>query len=193
MPVLKILVIPGSIRSGSLNVRLAAAITRELAASHVDVTRASLGDHALPLYDGDAEYRSGVPREAVSLKRLISLQHGVVFVSPEYNASVSPLLKNTIDWIGRAHDRGEERGEVFRNRAFAIASASTKTLGGVHGLLALRQVLTLGCGAHVIPAQLAVAHAAQAFGELGELKSASDAENLSLMAAQLIDVAQRMM
>lgn len=193
MPVLKILVIPGSLRSGSLNVRLAAAIVRELASAHVDVTRVSLADHPLPLYDGDAEYKSGVPREAVNLKRLIGLQHGVVFVSPEYNASMPPLLKNAIDWIGRVHDRGEQRGDVFRKRAFAIASASTKATGGVHGLVALRQSLTLGCGAQVIPTQLAVAHAAQAFGELDELKTASDAENLRLMAAQLIDVAQRMM
>lgn len=193
MPVLKILIIPGSVRSGSVNVRLAAAIARELAAAHVDVTRLSLADHVLPLYDGDVEYRSGVPREAVNLKRLIGLQHGAVFVGPEYNASVSPLLKNAIDWISRVRERSEDRGDVFRKRAFAIASASKKAGGGLHGLIALRQALTLGCGAHVIPAQLAVANADEAFGELDDLKNEADAENLRLMTAQLIDVAQRMM
>jgi chromate reductase len=193
MSVLKILVIPGSIRAGSVNVRLAAAITRELAASHVDVTRISLADHALPLYDGDVELKSGAPREAVNLKRLIGLQHGVAFVGPEYNASVAPLLKNAIDWISRVRERGEERGSVFRNRVFAIASASNRSSGGLHGLDALRQALTLGCGAQVIPAQLAVANADQAFGELDELKDSKDAEKLRLMAAQLIDIAQRMM
>lgn len=193
MSVLKILVVPGSVRSGSLNARLAGAIARELAAAHVDVVRISLADHALPLYDGDSEKNAAMPRAAINLKRLIGLQHGVILVSPEYNASVPPLLKNAIDWISRVRERGEEPGDVFRGRVFAIASASTRPAGGAHGLAALRQTLTLGCGAHVIPAQLAVANGDAAFGAFDELKDPGDAGAMQRMVTQLIDVAQRMM
>src|ERR1700749_5032711 len=98
MSVLKILVIPGSLRTGSHNAKLAAAAAYEFARAGIDVTRISLADFPLPIYDGDLQAKSGVPRHAVNLKRMIASHHGVLFVSPEYNASVPPLLKNAIDW-----------------------------------------------------------------------------------------------
>jgi NAD(P)H-dependent FMN reductase len=91
MPALKILVIPGSIRTGSINARLAAVAVKELALLDVDVTLISLGDYPLPIYDGDLEAKSGVPANAVNLKRMIGAHHGVFIVSPEYNSSVPPL------------------------------------------------------------------------------------------------------
>ena len=83
MSAVKILVIPGSLRSGSRNVRLAAAAAYEFAQAGVDVTRISLGDFPLPIYDGDLQVKSGVPKNAVNLKRMIGAHHGVLFVTPE--------------------------------------------------------------------------------------------------------------
>ena len=123
MSALKILVIPGSLRSGSLNAKLAAAAAHEFALAGVEVTRISLGDFPLPIYDGDLQTKSGVPKNAVNLKRMIGAHHGVLIVTPEYNSSVPPLVKNTIDWVSRVQDLRETRGEVFRERAFAIAAA----------------------------------------------------------------------
>ena len=124
MSSLKILVIPGSLRTGSLNARLAAAAAHELAQAGVDVTRLSLGDFPLPIYDGDLQAKSGVPKHAINLKRMIGSHHGVLLVTPEYNSSVPPLVKNTIDWLSRVQDANEARGQVFRERPFAIAAAS---------------------------------------------------------------------
>src|SRR3981189_1678078 len=130
MSALKILVIPGSIRTGSLNARLAAAAAYQFAQAGAEVTRISLGDFPLPIYDGDLQTKSGVPKNAINLKRMIGVHHGVLMVTPEYNSSVPPLVKNTIDWVSRVQDAHESRYQVFRERAFAIAAASESRLGG---------------------------------------------------------------
>ncbi len=150
MAALKILVIPGSLRTGSHNAKLASAAAHEFALAGAEVTRISLADFPLPIYDGDLQNKSGVPKHAINLKRMMGAHHGVLLVSPEYNASVSPLLKNAIDWVSRVQDSHETRGQVFRERAFAIAAASENRLGGTRGLAALRLILT-ACHALVVP------------------------------------------
>jgi chromate reductase, NAD(P)H dehydrogenase (quinone) len=192
MSALKILVIPGSLRSGSLNARLAAVAAHELALAGADVTRISLADFPLPIYDGDLQAKSGVPKQAVNLKRMMAAHHGVLIVTPEYNSSVPALVKNTIDWVSRVQDAHETRGQVFRDRVFAIASASGNRLGGARALAALRLILS-ACHATVIPNQLALAFADDAYDEMDRLKNAADAEGLKALVRQLIDVSQRMM
>jgi NAD(P)H-dependent FMN reductase len=192
MSALKILVIPGSLRSGSLNAKLAAAAAYEFAQAGVEVTRISLGDFPLPIYDGDLQTKSGVPKNAINLKRMMSAHHGVLMVTPEYNSSVPSLVKNTIDWVSRVQDAPEPRGEVFRERAFAIAAASDSRLGGTRSLAALRLILT-ACQATVIPNQLALSFASQAYDDMDRLKHPADIEALAALVRQLIDVCQRMM
>ena len=114
MSALKILVIPGSLRTGSLNARLAAVAAHELAQMGAEVTRISLSDFPLPIYDGDLQAKSGVPKHAVNLKRMIGAHHGALIVTPEHNSSVPALVKNTIDWLSRVQDAHETRGQVFR-------------------------------------------------------------------------------
>jgi chromate reductase len=188
---LKILVIPGSLRTGSHNVKLAAAAAYEFAQAGVDATRISLGDFPLPIYDGDLQAKSGVPKNAVNLKRMIGAHHGVLFVTPEYNSSVPPLLKNMIDWITRVQDTHEIRGQVFRERPFAIAAASEGRLGGTRALAALRLILS-ACHATVIPNQLALSFATQAYDDMDRLKNSADSEALKALVRQLIDFSQRM-
>ncbi len=193
MPAIKILVIPGSLRAGSFNAGLAAVAAKEIALAGVEVTRISLADYPLPIYDADLEVQSGVPDQALDLKRMIGAHHGVLIVSPEYNASVPALLKNAIDWVSRVRERGEPPLQVFQSRAFAIASASAGQFGGLRALMALRQVLALGCGATVIPRQFTLSGADRAFDDNAQLKDTADAEALRALARQLIDVAQQMM
>jgi len=188
---LKILVIPGSLRTGSLNVRLAATIMAEFAEAGVKVRQISLADYPLPIYDGDLEAHSGVPAEAVKLKRMIGAHDGVVLVSPEYNSLPPPLLKNALDWVTRVNERGEPAGHVLRHRPFALASASEGRFGGARGLMMLRLMLT-GCRAMVIPEQLALSFADQAYDERDRLKSGTDRDTLKALVRQLIDVAQEM-
>ena len=192
MSALKILVIPGSLRTGSHNARLAAAAAYELAQAGAEVTRISLGDFPLPIYDGDLQTRSGVPKHAINLKRMIAAHHGVLMVTPEYNSSVPALLKNAIDWVSRVQDPHETRGEVFRQRVFAIAAASESRLGGTRALAALRLILT-ACHAIVIPNQLALGFADQAYDDMDRLKHPADIEALAALVRQLIDVSQRQM
>jgi len=192
MPALKILIIPGSLRTGSLNARLAAVAAHELVQSGAEVTRISLSDFPLPIYDGDLEAKSSVPKHAVNLKRMLGAHHGVLIVTPEYNSSVPALVKNTIDWISRVQDPHETRGQVFRERVFAIASASGGRLGGTRALAALRLILT-ACHASVVPNQLALPFADQAYDEMDHLKHPADSEALKAMVRQLIDQSQRMM
>jgi chromate reductase, NAD(P)H dehydrogenase (quinone) len=192
MSALKILVIPGSLRTGSLNAKLAAAAAHEFAQAGVEVTRISLSDFALPIYDGDLQTKSGVPKNAINLKRMIAAHHGVLIVTPEYNSSVPPLVKNTIDWLTRVQDAHETRGQVFRDRVFAIAAASESRLGGARSLAALRQILS-ACHAMVIPNQLALSFAGEAYDDMDRLKHPADIEALGALVRQLIDFSQRMM
>lgn len=191
MPTVKILVIPGSLRTGSINARLAAVVAKEFALAGVDVTLLSLADYPLPIYDGDLEVKSGVPAHAVNLKRMLGSHHGVVFVTPEYNSSLPPLLKNAIDWITRVEDRNETQGQVFRERVFAMASASEGKLGGSRCLAALRLILS-GCRALVIPNQLALSFADQAYDDRDQLKHKGDVDALKALVTQLIETAQHM-
>jgi len=192
MAALKILVIPGSLRTGSLNEKLAAVATHQFAQAGVEVTRLSIADFPLPIYDGDLQTRAGVPKNAIDLKRMIGAHHGVLIVTPEYNSSVPALLKNTIDWVSRVQDSHESRGQVFRDRAFAIAAASHSRLGGSRALAALRLILS-ACQALVIPNQLALAFADEAYDDRDRLKHPPDIEALDALVRQLIDVSQRLM
>jgi NAD(P)H-dependent FMN reductase len=192
MSVLKILVIPGSFRSGSLNAKLAAAAAHELALAGADVTRISLADFPLPIYDGDLQAKSGVPKHAVNLKRMIGTHHGVLIVTPEHNSSVPALVKNAIDWVSRVQDPHETRGQVFRERVFAIAAASGSRLGGTRALAALRLILS-ACQATVIPSQLALSFAEQAYDDMDHLKHPADVAALQALVRQLIDLSQRVM
>ena len=187
----KILVIPGSTRTGSLNIKLAAAATDELTRAGAEVTRISLGDFPLPIYDADLHAKSGAPKHAINLKRMIGAHQGVLWVTPEHNASVPALVKNTIDWVSRIQEGNEVRGEVFRGRAFAIASASNSRFGGARALAALRLILT-ACQATVIAHQFALSFASEAYDEMDRLKHPPDAEALKVLARQLIEISERL-
>ena len=164
----KILVIPGSLRSASYNVRLAALATKELTLADADVTRISLADYPLPIYDADLAANSGPPANARQAQAArLAAHRGIFIASPEYNASITPLLKNTIDWISVVREPGEAQLAVFQNRAFAIGGASPGRSGALNSLLTLRQVLAIGCRALVVPEQVTIPNAEQAFDEHG--------------------------
>jgi NAD(P)H-dependent FMN reductase len=192
MLVPKILVFAGSIRTASFNARLAALAAKELALTGAEVSRISLEDYPLPIYNGDDEAKSGVPANARNLKQMMAEHQGVFIASPEYNASITPLLKNTIDWISRVRERGEPPLTVFKNRPFALGGASDSPYGAVRSLMALRQVLELGCGALVLPEQITVFRAGEAFDEMDNLKEERAAATLKRVAQRLVDAAREM-
>jgi chromate reductase, NAD(P)H dehydrogenase (quinone) len=186
----KILVIPGSLRAKSYNVRLAALATKELMLADADVTRISLLDYPLPIYDADTAETAGPPPNAVKLKQLMSGHQGVFIASPEYNASITPLIKNTIDWVSAVREGGEAPLAAYQNRVFALGGASPGRSGATHSLLALRQVLAVGCRALVIAEQVTVPNAEQAFDDMDQLKDAQAASQLKLVIRKLVDTAK---
>jgi chromate reductase, NAD(P)H dehydrogenase (quinone) len=188
----KILVMAASLRAGSHNGRLAALVTKELTLAEADVTRISLADYPLPLLDADLPAAAGPPDHAVKLKRMLGAHQGVFIACPEYTASVPPLLKNAIDWVTRVREDGEPAYAAFKDRVFALGCAVPAAAGGVHGLMALRQILQLGCGALVLPEQINVGRAEAAFDEMDNLKDEDLTADLKDMVRRLIELASAM-
>jgi len=192
MPSPKILVLSGSLRPRSHNARLAAWAVKELTLIDVETTRISLEDYPMPIYDPDEEIKSGTPQSAIKLKQMMTAHQGIFIATPEHNASVPAVLKNAIDWVSRVRERGDPAFSAFRNRAFAIASASSEQQGGLRGLAALRDILVLGCGALVIPEQVAVPQADAAFDDMDNPTPNALANALRMELARLVDMARMM-
>jgi NAD(P)H-dependent FMN reductase len=188
----KILVFSGSIRTGSFNANLAAAAAAELARLDVEVSLISLADYPMPIYDGDLETAGGQPENALRLKRQFCAHQGILIASPEYNAGVTPLLKNAIDWVSRVREPGEPPLAAYRNRVFAVCSASPGGFGGIRSQIAVRQSLSLGCGALVIPETCTVSAAHQAFDESGNLRDERTRNTLIACCQSLADKARRL-
>lgn len=169
----RLLFLAGSAREQSFNKKLARLGADIAQANGLPSTFADLGDYPMPVYDGDLEAAEGPPETAERLKNLMLIHQGVFIACPEYNSSVTPLLKNTLDWISRVRAEGEPPLQVFKTRVFAIGAASPGGYGGIRGLMTVRQILQIGLGALVLPAQVAVPRAGDAFGADGHLKDKS--------------------
>lgn len=181
----RILVLPGSVRSDSLNRRLAAEAARILALTNATLTLVDLSDYPLAIYDGDDEEEEGIPEPAMRLAERIADQDGLLLVSPEYNASVSPLLKNAIDWVSRVRKIRGRPTQPFRRLIVALAAASPGRLGGLRGLNALRPICQT-LGAEVLTQQVTLADAAKGFDERGRLRDEHARVALDALVEQLL-------
>ena len=180
----KILVFSGSIRGDSLNSRLAGAATRELSLLDCEVTRITLADYQLPIYDGDLEAQEGIPQKAIELASLFDAHDGIFIASPEYNGSLSPLLKNTIDWVSRVSSRDGKTITPYRGKVGVIAAASPGGMGGIGMLFHLRDIL-IRLGVLVISEQIAVGNAMSGFDELDKLTNERAAGLLTAACKEL--------
>lgn len=177
----KIIIIPGSIRTGSHNTRLGAVFEKKLGELGAEANLISLADYEMPLLNQDDEARHGAPDNACRLAALIAQHQGVVLINPEYNGSFSGLMKNTLDWLSR--DVGVK---VFQNRVFAIAACSPGMLGGIRVLSHARDNL-VSVGADMVTQQLAVGGAANAFADDNTLTNERTAGLLQTVCEKLID------
>ncbi len=180
----KLLFFAGSARNGSHNKRLAKLGATIAEANGIASTVADLGDYPMPLYDADLENTEGVPDNARKLEALMRIHNGVFIACPEYNASITPLLKNTLDWMSRIRSEGGEV-PVFKSRVFALGSSSPGGMGGLRGLTTVRTVLEIGLGALVLPDQFAVPRASDAYDEHGHLKSKDANEQFKTLIQKL--------
>jgi len=115
----RVLAFAGSTRGGSFNKRLVKIAAVGVESAGVSCTLIDLRDYPLPLYDADLEAESGLPGNAVALKDLFLSHQGLLISSPEYNGSISPLLKNAIDWVSRSTEASSDLSP-FRGKVAAI-------------------------------------------------------------------------
>ncbi len=185
MSVARVLVIPGSVRKGGLNLALARHAEQRLAALGAAPTLLDLRALALPIYDGDLEAESGPPPGATALVEAFAAHDAVLVVSPEYNAFPTPLFVNAIDWATRlpAHKA------AMNGKPCALLSASPGMLGGMRSLLALRNFLAINPGLLVIPQQFALAQAPKAWTPEGALADAGQQAALEAVLVALLKTA----
>lgn len=162
---MRLLFFAGSAREGSHNKKLARLGQKIAEANGIEAIFADLADYEMPIYHGDLEEAKGVPERARAFKALLGEYDGVMIVTPEYNAGIPGLLKNTLDWVSRVRTEPN----VYRTRVFAISGTSPGYYGAMRSLLQLREVLAVGLGATVIPQQMALPGAMKAFAEDGSL------------------------
>jgi len=186
----RLLFFAGSVRKASHNKRLAKLAAQIAEANNIAATFVDLADYPMPLYDGDLEAASGQPENAHKLKNLMKAHNGIFIISPEYNASFTPLLKNTLDWVSHIRDDGEAPLEVYRTRVFALGAASPGGMGGLRGLSQLRLVLEIGIGALVLPDQFLLPRAVDAYDEHGHLKNKDQMEQLKTVIQKLARAAR---
>ncbi len=185
----KILTFADITREDSTNKKLAKLANEEIKSQGIAATYLDLKDYPLPVYDGDDELQKGLPENAKKLKQYF-LDHDGIFIScPEYNSSITAVLKNTIDWISRSEQAGGDL-TAFTGKIIAISSAAPGKLGGLRGLVHVRSILSnLGC--IVIPNQLAIHSAFSAFDDAGKLKDEAQAQQFKDVVATLVDTAKR--
>lgn len=167
----RIIAFAGSTRENSYNKRLVSIAANGARESGAHVKLIDLRDFPMPLFDEDLESREGKNEFAREFKQLLMESDGMLISSPEYNGSLSAVLKNAIDWATRA-DEGEAPGSLpaFRGKVISLMSASPGGLGGLRGLVHLRAILG-GLGCIMLPGQLAVSSAYDAFDDTGNLKN----------------------
>lgn len=179
----KIMAFAGSTRNESFNKKIVRIAANAAKAAGADVTAIDLRDYPMPLYDGDLEASSGVPQTAKKLKEIMVGCDGFLIASPEYNSSITGVLKNTIDWVSRPAP-GEPSLVAFTGKSAAIMSASPGALGGLRGLVHLRAILG-NIGVIVLPDQMAISKASDAFDGDGKLKDAKQQSTIEGLGSKL--------
>ncbi|HPA49987.1 MAG TPA: NAD(P)H-dependent oxidoreductase [Thermoanaerobaculia bacterium] len=179
----RILALAGSLRAGSYNRRILALAADGARAAGADVTRIDLRDFPLPVYDADLESASGLPSAALALKERFRAAEGLLFASPEYNSAISGTLKNAFDWVSRPAP-GEKPLACFKGKVAALCAASTGALGGIRGLASVRLILG-NLGVVLLPDQVALPKAAEAFDDDGDVVDPARRKSLMELGAAL--------
>ncbi len=188
MTQVKILAFAGSARKDSFNKKLVRIAAAGATTAGGEVTLIDLKEFPMPLFDQDLEQESGVPEHAVRLKQLFVEHDGLLISAPEYNSSITALLKNSIDWVSRPGPAGDEPPLVaFRGKTAALLSASPGGLGGLRGLVHVRSILA-NIGVLVLPDQVAISKAFEAFADDGQLIDERKQTQVEKLGAELVRV-----
>lgn len=182
---LPVLAFAGSLRKGSFNRKLCVLAVAQARVLGAEVDHLDLAEVTMPLYDGDLEAASGLPAGALELRRRVTGARVILLASPEYNTSIPGVLKNAIDWSSRPPT------QVWLGKVVLLLAASPGMAGGGRMLPDLRKVLS-ALGAVVLPQQVSVAKAHEAFAENGQLKLETLAKDLEKGVAEALRVGERL-
>jgi chromate reductase len=185
----QLVVLSGSSRSESLNLKLAIQLASIATQEGAAVTLVNLEDYEMPIYNGDLEATHGLPAAAKRLKVLLQENTGLIVTSPEYNGFMTPLLVNAIDWCTRSEDASVDLSG-FVDKTLLVASASPGPAGGSRSTTHLRTMLS-AIGSIVFPQSLAVSSAFNAFDDQGAFTDASMAKRAQRLISKFIQFSQR--
>ncbi len=186
----KILAFSGSSRRASIHKKLLKTAVAGARNAGGEVTLIDLSDFDLPLYNGDLEEEHGIPEDVRKIRALFKEHHGLLLACPEYNSSITPLLKNVIDWCSRPED-GQSGLVHFTGKTAALLSASGGALAGLRGLFTVRQILSV-LGTHVIPEQYGLAGAGSAFDDDDNLVDEATRSAVAGIGATLVRTTEKL-
>lgn len=190
MTTAKILAFAGSVKKTSVNKKVLAVAAEGARDAGAEVTLVDLADYPMPLMDEDLEARDGLPENALKLRALFAAHDGLLLACPEYNGSITPLLKNTLDWVSRPDADGSGL-RFYKGKPAALVSASGGALGGLRGLVHVRAILG-NLGMIVLPGQVAVGGATKLFDDAGAMTDTAKADQLKAVGAALTEVTGRL-
>jgi NAD(P)H-dependent FMN reductase len=179
----RFLVFSGSLRADSLNGRLAGLAADTIRANGGIIDPSSMPDFETPSYNQDVQDKDGFPAGADRFRECIQTNDAFVVSSPEYNASMPGLLKNTIDWVSRFSP------QPFNEKHGLLLSASPSMVGGNRGLWGLR-IPFEHLGARVYPEMFSLAQAHQAFDDEGRLADDQLQERFESTIVGFMDLAE---
>ena len=187
----KFLAFAASTRREAFSRRVLSILVSGAREAGAEVLVADLADYSMPLYQGDDEAEHGMPAGAIALLELFAGCQGLLLVTPEYNGFFPPLLKNTLDWMSRPDPTGQPGLRHFKGKVAGICSSSPGPAGGMRSLMATRQYLG-NLGLLVIPEQISVGSAGQAFDEESQLKDARQHEGVKNVGRRATEIALRL-
>jgi NAD(P)H-dependent FMN reductase len=186
----KVLAFAGSARRDSFNKKLVRIAAAGAQAAGAEVTIIDLADFPMPIFDEDLEAREGMPPHAKRFKELLKAHHGLLISSPEYNSSITALLKNSLDWASRP-EPGDNGLVAFAGKVAGLMSASPGALGGLRGLVTLRMILA-NIQVLLLPDQVAISQAHEAFNPDGSLKDANRRQSVEAIGRKVATVAAKL-
>lgn len=178
----KILGLAGSLRTDSFNKKLVKIALEGAKKAGAAVTYVDLRDYPFPLYDEEIE-KKGLPENVLKLQKIFLENDGLLISSPEYNSSISGILKNAIDWVSRP-SKDQAYLACFNNKVASLMSASPGALGGLRGLVHVRAILG-NINVLVLPQQVAISKASEAFDSNGLLKDSKQMASIEKLGANV--------
>ena len=181
-----ILAVAGSLRQHSFNQRVLKVAINGAEKAGAEVIHINLNDFPMPLYNADDQDKFGFNEHTLRLQALINKADGLLIATPSYNGSLPAVLKNAIDWTSRTNEF-YQKSDLYLGKTAAILSASPGSLGGIHALFHLRDILN-SLKVHVLPNEVAVTFVDEKFdGDSARMIEARTKQALEELGQSLVE------